>query len=206
LNGVQAKEHAVFKELTRVRQYFAKIKEAESGGVKPRENLNLNKQAAGRFIKHALVRTRAALFIDVLTFYQAGNDKYDAERAERELKEKLLAKRKLQSLETNMRKKAKVNNDPVRAAELSEGEIDEEAPTPDTFFQPDNEAVQTSEIIEEPGQSERPNKRRRKSRDDNSKGLEVATESEESKKARKEQKALRKQRKKETKQAAALAG
>ena len=56
LNGVAAKEHAVFKELTRVRQYFDKIKQAEAGPPKPRENMSLNKEAAGRIIKHALVR------------------------------------------------------------------------------------------------------------------------------------------------------
>ena len=55
LNGVQAKEHPVFKELTRVKQYFEKIKVAEAGPAKPRENISLNKQAAGRVIKHALV-------------------------------------------------------------------------------------------------------------------------------------------------------
>ncbi len=55
LNGVQAKEHPVFKELTRVKQYFEKLKVAETGPTKPRENISLNKQAAGRVIKHALV-------------------------------------------------------------------------------------------------------------------------------------------------------
>jgi hypothetical protein len=42
--------------LTRVKQYFEKIKIAEEGPTKPRENLTLNKEAAGRVIKHALVR------------------------------------------------------------------------------------------------------------------------------------------------------
>ena len=55
LNGVNAKEHPVFRELTRLKQYFEKIKIAETGEVK-RENLSLNKSAAGRIIKHALVR------------------------------------------------------------------------------------------------------------------------------------------------------
>jgi len=55
LHGVAVKEHAVFRELTRVKQYFEKIKEAEEGPAKRRENLSLNKQAAGRFIKQALV-------------------------------------------------------------------------------------------------------------------------------------------------------
>jgi len=53
-NGVAVKDHAVFTELTRVKQYFAKIQEAENGASK-RDNLSLNKEAAGRIIKHALV-------------------------------------------------------------------------------------------------------------------------------------------------------
>lgn len=53
LNGVNAKEHAVFRELTRVKQYFEKIKITENVGSK-RENLILNKSAAQRMIKHAL--------------------------------------------------------------------------------------------------------------------------------------------------------
>jgi exosome complex protein LRP1 len=55
LNGVNAKEHPVFRELTRLKQYFEKIKIAEAGESK-RDNLSLNKAAAGRIIKHALVR------------------------------------------------------------------------------------------------------------------------------------------------------
>ncbi|OTA98436.1 hypothetical protein M426DRAFT_325974 [Hypoxylon sp. CI-4A] len=49
LNGVDAKEHPVFKELTRVRQYFEKIKNAENPPEKPEQSLN--KEAAIRFIK-----------------------------------------------------------------------------------------------------------------------------------------------------------
>ena len=55
LHGQSAKDHPVFKELTRVRQYFEKIKVAEAGGDSKRENLSLNKEAAGRIIKHGLV-------------------------------------------------------------------------------------------------------------------------------------------------------
>ena len=54
LNGVNSKEHPVFRELTRVKQYFEKVKAAESVGTK--QNATLDKAAAGRFIKHALVR------------------------------------------------------------------------------------------------------------------------------------------------------
>ena len=56
LNGVNAKEHPVFRELTRVKQYFEKIKAAETVSDKSRPNTQLNKAAANRFIKHALVR------------------------------------------------------------------------------------------------------------------------------------------------------
>ncbi|OCL02765.1 hypothetical protein AOQ84DRAFT_273104, partial [Glonium stellatum] len=70
LNGENAKEHAVFTELTRLKQYFEKIKQAETGPLK--RDLSLDKQAAGRFIKHAL----------------SGNEKYDLERSERQAREK----------------------------------------------------------------------------------------------------------------------
>ncbi|KEF58019.1 uncharacterized protein A1O9_05942 [Exophiala aquamarina CBS 119918] len=93
LHGVQAKEHPVFRELSRVKQYFEKIKEAEAEPTKSQPHLVLDKKAAGRFIKHAL----------------AGNDQYDLERREREAREKLLAKRKLKSLEAIMKEKAEAS-------------------------------------------------------------------------------------------------
>ncbi|KAI1379997.1 Sas10/Utp3/C1D family-domain-containing protein [Hypoxylon crocopeplum] len=49
LNGVNAKEHPVFKELTRVRQYFDKIKNIENPPQKPVQTLN--KEAAIRFLR-----------------------------------------------------------------------------------------------------------------------------------------------------------
>ena len=54
LNGANAKEHPVFRELVRVKQYFEKIKALEGGGSRTSE-LRLDKEAAGRFIKHSLV-------------------------------------------------------------------------------------------------------------------------------------------------------
>ncbi|KAL8985566.1 MAG: hypothetical protein Q9205_000768 [Flavoplaca limonia] len=54
LNGTDAKEHAVFRELTRVKQYFQKIQDVEKIGS-TRENLSLDKVAAGRMISHVLV-------------------------------------------------------------------------------------------------------------------------------------------------------
>ncbi|KAI0509155.1 Sas10/Utp3/C1D family-domain-containing protein [Xylaria bambusicola] len=52
LNGVDAKEHPVFKELARVRQYFDKIKTIEFPPQKPEQSLN--KEAAIRFIRSDL--------------------------------------------------------------------------------------------------------------------------------------------------------
>jgi exosome complex protein LRP1 len=92
LHGVDVKNHAVFQELTRIKQYFAKIQKAEERGpaaAAKRQNLNLDKQAAGRIINHAL----------------AGNKKFDLELAERKAKELLIAKRKLQELEDRRRTK-----------------------------------------------------------------------------------------------------
>ncbi|KAL4894166.1 Sas10/Utp3/C1D family-domain-containing protein [Aspergillus ambiguus] len=73
LHGVNAKEHPVFRELTRVKQYFAKIKALET--EPEQRTMKLDKEAAGRFIKHGL----------------AGNDKLDMERKEQEAKEKARA-------------------------------------------------------------------------------------------------------------------
>lgn len=54
LNGVKAREHPVFKELTRVKQYFDKIKNTQPPA--PRTS-TLDKAAAARFINPGLVRT-----------------------------------------------------------------------------------------------------------------------------------------------------
>lgn len=56
LNGVSAREHPVFKELERVKQYFGKIKEAEEKVNPVKPSTTLNKQAAARMIQHSLVR------------------------------------------------------------------------------------------------------------------------------------------------------
>ena len=53
MSEVDAKNHAVFKELTRVRQYFEKIKKIETPEAE-RES-TVDKQAAIRFLKADLV-------------------------------------------------------------------------------------------------------------------------------------------------------
>lgn len=85
LNGIKAKEHPVFTELTRLKQYFEKIKQAETGPLK--RALVLDKQAAGRFIKHAL----------------SGNERHDQGRAERQAREKANAQAKLDEIAERMK-------------------------------------------------------------------------------------------------------
>ncbi|KAL5331528.1 hypothetical protein ACEPPN_001062 [Leptodophora sp. 'Broadleaf-Isolate-01'] len=72
LNGIKAREHPVFKELTRVKQYFDKIKAIETPVER---NMAVDKAAAARFIKAGL----------------SGNDKYDLARAEQIAKERAKA-------------------------------------------------------------------------------------------------------------------
>lgn len=80
LNGVDAKKHPIFQELSRVKEYFAKIKAAENAGTK--RSTTVDREAAARFIKHGL----------------AGNEKYDLEREEKQAREKAGAKRKLEEI------------------------------------------------------------------------------------------------------------
>ena len=54
LNGINAREHLVFRELTRVKQYFEKTKRLEFGN-QSQATLSLDKAATGRIVKHALV-------------------------------------------------------------------------------------------------------------------------------------------------------
>ena len=82
LSGVDAKAHPVFQELSRVKEYFNKIKAAESGGAGAKKGGRIDKEAAGRFIRAGL----------------AGNEKFDRERAERGERERAGAKRKLEGL------------------------------------------------------------------------------------------------------------
>ncbi|KAL1640606.1 hypothetical protein SLS58_006801 [Diplodia intermedia] len=109
LNGVKAKEHAVFTELTRVRQYFQKIKQVEEAPVKP--NQSLDKAAANRFIKAGL----------------AGNDQYDKERALRQAKERAIAQFKLEQL-SNKKRKADdaAEEDEASSSESSSSESESE--------------------------------------------------------------------------------
>lgn len=87
LHGVKARDHPVFRELTRVKQYFDKIKTAENPPTTD-SNQSLDKSAAKRFIAAAL----------------SGNDKYDLARAEQQAKER--TKAHIKFLEVSGKRKA----------------------------------------------------------------------------------------------------
>ncbi|KAJ5162345.1 hypothetical protein N7492_007737 [Penicillium capsulatum] len=99
LHGEDAKQHPVFRELTRVKQYFEKIKALET---EPEQRpMTLDKAAAGRFIKHGL----------------AGNDKIDLERAEKEAKERARAQFKAAMIAK--KQAAAQQNSPATTEDLS---------------------------------------------------------------------------------------
>ena len=89
LSGVNAKEHPVFRELIRVKQYFQKIKDIGSNNDM-RIGPTLDKSAAGRFIKHALVIIKWL----ILNFFcanvkpKAASDVHDPRKVQRQISEK----------------------------------------------------------------------------------------------------------------------
>ncbi|KAF2435612.1 hypothetical protein EJ08DRAFT_645309 [Tothia fuscella] len=94
LSGADAKEHPIIKELARVRQYFEKIEKAENP-VGKRENLSLNKPAAGRIIKAAL----------------SGNIKFDKEQERKKMREMDGARVKLEQLDKKRKAEAEADDD-----------------------------------------------------------------------------------------------
>lgn len=120
LNGTNMKDHPVAQEIMRVRSYFSKIKEAETGPAQ--RNATLDKDAAARFIKHGL----------------SGNDKYDQARQERQAAEKAGAKRKAEEFEASaqfgsqnrfagMAKRMKAEEPSITVVKADDASDDEEA-------------------------------------------------------------------------------
>jgi len=94
LSGANAKDHAVFAELTRVRQYFEKIKKIETP-PEPREK-SLNTTAAIRFLKADLVlRTNLPLPYSCADLRQSDNQKIKNKLNEQLAKEKAKAEAQL---------------------------------------------------------------------------------------------------------------
>lgn len=93
VNGIDPRNHAILKEIERVKQYFNKIKEAEEKSVVSKPSTTLNKQAAARIIQHSLVREEVSPRI-VSDKKQAGNGSSDLTQREREARERLMLKLK----------------------------------------------------------------------------------------------------------------
>lgn len=106
LNGVDAKSHPVFQELARVKEYFGKIKAAETAGTK--RSTILDKDAASRFIKDGL----------------AGNKKYDRDRQERIAREKAGAKRKFDDIQVGTHTRFDTASKKMKASEEAEKSVD----------------------------------------------------------------------------------
>jgi len=104
LNGVDTRNHAVFTELARVKQYFDKIKEAEAKPQQP--TVTLNKEAAGRFIKHGL----------------SGNDRYDRDRVQKQEKERDIAKQQFAEMSSTIGTAGRFRHVGKRKAEDAEEE------------------------------------------------------------------------------------
>jgi len=119
INGVNAIEHPVFKELQRVKQYFGKVKEAEEKVSGARPSTTLNKQAAARIIQHSLVGERGKISAPS-DAGQAGNGTSDMTQREKELKERLLAKRKQKNIASPASLAAVVTPTAAAAADTSE--------------------------------------------------------------------------------------
>ncbi|KAL5495051.1 hypothetical protein ACEPAI_513 [Sanghuangporus weigelae] len=68
--GIDPKTHAVVSELERVKQYFEKIKDAEQSNQK--RTTEIDKAAAGRFIKHAISEAKQNISAADSTSKEAG--------------------------------------------------------------------------------------------------------------------------------------
>ncbi|OCB85576.1 C1D-domain-containing protein [Sanghuangporus baumii] len=68
--GIDPKTHAVVSELERVKQYFEKIKDAEQSNQK--RTTEIDKAAAGRFIKHAISEAKQNISTAESTSKEAG--------------------------------------------------------------------------------------------------------------------------------------
>ena len=126
LHGVNAREHPVFVELTRVKQYFDKIKRAENP-VDQKPGMVIDKSAAHRFVRAGLVSRILIPRSSSLTRNQAGNDKLDFEREERVRKEKAKVNIKFADHEAPEPKMAAQAKPVSPATESSDSSEEEEA-------------------------------------------------------------------------------
>ncbi|QSZ31089.1 hypothetical protein DSL72_000650 [Monilinia vaccinii-corymbosi] len=119
LNGVNAREHSVFTELTRMKQYFEKIKLTENPPNATDRNHKLDKGAAGRFIKAGL----------------SGNDKYDLQRAEQMAKERARSHIKFEEL-SKKRKMDEEASEP-KEAKAKTSDVSDNSNSPSDELEPE---------------------------------------------------------------------
>ncbi|KAI0535293.1 Sas10/Utp3/C1D family-domain-containing protein [Xylaria digitata] len=115
LNEVDAKEHPIFKELSRVRQYFDKIKNIEFP-QKPEQSIN--KEAAIRFIRSDLADNK-----EINTKL---TEMIAKERAKAALKTRLGEKRKLDATTPEAKSNEDESKDADSAEESEEDEVEVE--------------------------------------------------------------------------------
>jgi exosome complex protein LRP1 len=111
-SGADAKSHAIFAELARLKSYFSKIKDAEDHFKNLAEKegrARLDVGAAQRFIKHGL----------------SGNERYDEMRKERVAREKERALEKARALTTR-----KFDEESEGTKKRGAGEVEGEEGTP----------------------------------------------------------------------------
>ncbi|KAL2860221.1 Sas10/Utp3/C1D family-domain-containing protein [Aspergillus pseudodeflectus] len=174
LHGVNAKEHPVFRELTRVKQYFEKIKTLET--PPEQRTMVLDKQAAGRFIKHGL----------------AGNDKLDLQREEQLAKEKARAQLKASLLA----KKAKATPE-TTSKNISSGSNSDVNPNVDS----DDDVVDDA-VLQDPESSEIATGSQKKAKKKKAKsGAKEAKHKKRSKEDRRERHKERRKKKEESRKA-----
>ncbi|KAJ5965890.1 Sas10/Utp3/C1D [Penicillium waksmanii] len=167
LKGVDAKQHPVFRELTRVRQYFEKIKALETEPEQP--TMKLDKAAAGRFIKHGL----------------AGNNKIDLELAEKQAKERARAQMKAAMLAKKTAAKEAAQDSAVTSSAVTSAQ--------ETGDSDDNDEEMEEDMGKEEKQKESKSKRSKK--DKSKKGLNKAERRDEKKQRRQKKEDARKARK-----------
>ncbi|KAL4924919.1 Sas10/Utp3/C1D family protein [Aspergillus undulatus] len=162
LHGVKATEHPVFRELKRVKQYFDKIKELETEPEK--RTMVLDKQAAGRFIKHGL----------------AGNDKLDLQREEQLAKEKARAQFKA----SRLAQQASATPEILSKNDSSDSESDADAPQ--SLDKPVDNSQKSKNSKSKSGTKEGKNKKRRSKEERSERRKERRKKKDATRKARKQ--------------------
>ncbi|KAF4630586.1 hypothetical protein G7Y89_g7556 [Cudoniella acicularis] len=143
LNGVKAREHPVFTELTRVKQYFDKIKATENPPVTARA-MTLDKVVAARFLKPDL----------------AAAEKDALQAAEKKAKERARAHIKFEELSKNIEERENVKK--RKTAETGPLPADDDEPSSDSDSSSDLDVQDAMDIPEAPPSIAKSPRKRRK--------------------------------------------